>query len=773
MTRFISRSVLFALVALIARLSAAQQPQAAPAVTAEPDMITRIFTGEFNERPAPVPRWFEGGRAYISMEPASGVGRDLVKFDTATGTKLEVLITAGQMIPEGAKEPLRVENFSWSGDGRRALLFTNAKRVWRTNSRGDYWFFDRSTGKMKKLGGDAREASLMYAKFSPDARKVAYVKQNDIYVEDLASGEIRRLTRDGGDLVVNGGSDWVNEEELGIHDAFWWSPDGKRIAFLQFDLHGVGNFPLMYYLGEEREVVTQIPYPMTGPYPAIMNVPYPLAGTTNSAVRAGILDVASGNPKWLSIPGDPRDNYIARVQWVDTKTLLIQHLNRLQNTEDYYIADPDGGTVRSIWEDKDEAFISIGYGGLLEARPIEDGAEFLTASERDGWMHIYRVRRDSRATLVTRGDMDTAGIAGIDAKGGWLYFIASPSNATQRYLYRSALDGKSDPVRITPTNFTGTNSYNISPDAQYAFHTFSSFDDPGECELVSLPDHKPVRPWSDNAELERKIAAAFPNPPVEFFKVDAGDGVAVDGWVVKPPHFDASKKYPVLVQVYGEPAGQTVADRWGARRALYHRYVAGLGYLVVSFDNSGTPAPRGRTWRKSIYGTVGVLSSKQQAHALRSFGKTHPYADLDRVAVWGWSGGGTNTLNLMFRSPDLYKAGMAVAPVPDQRLYDSIYQERYMGLPQQNSKGYQEGSAINFAEGLEGHLLIVHGSGDDNVHFQGTELLVNRLIQLGKVFDEMVYPDRTHSISEGPGTTVHLYHLLTRYLTDHLPAGGR
>jgi dipeptidyl-peptidase-4 len=736
-------------------------------------MITRIFSGEFSEHPAPAPRWFERGQSYIAMERAAGGGRNVVKYDTATGKQLEVLITAGQMPPEEAGEPLRIEDFTWSKDNRRVLIFANAQRVWRTNSRGDYWFLDRAVGKLKKLGGDAPEASLMYAKFSPDATKVAYVKQNDVCVEDLASGKIKRLTRDGSELIVNGGSDWVNEEELDIHDAFWWSPDGRRIAFLQFDLHGVGNFPLMYYLGRKRDVVTQIPYPTTGPYPVIMNVPYPLAGTTNSAVRAGVVDVKDGALKWLPLPGDPRDNYIARVQWVGAKTLLIQQLNRLQNTDNYLLAGADAGTVRRMWTDKDDAFITIGYGGLPEARPIADGTEFLTVSEKDGWMHVYRVGRDGRETLVTRGDMDTAGIAGVDEQGGWVYFIASPGNATQRYLYRSALDGKSDPVRVTPANFSGTNTYNISPDAKYAFHTFSTFDDPGMRELVSLPDHKPVRPGSDSAGLKQTLAAAFPNPPVEFFKVDAGDGVMVDGWMIRPSSFDASKKYPVLVDVYGEPAGQTVVDRWGSRGTLYRRYIAGLGYLVASFDNAGTPAPRGRRWRKSVYGAVGVLSSKQQAQALRSLGKVYSFVDLDRVAVWGWSGGGTNTLNLMFRSPDLYKVGMAVAPVPDQRLYDTIYQERYMGLPQQNPKGYQEGSAINFAEGLKGHLLIVHGSGDDNVHYQGTELLVNRLIQLGKSFDEMIYPDRTHAISEGPGTTLHLYHLLTRYLTEHLPAGGR
>lgn len=766
------RRIGFVSILVLSAVSFAQQPASPPA--APKDTITRIFTGEFRERFSPPPQWFDGGQSYITTEPvASGQGRDLVKYDTATGKNREVLITAAQLTPEGAKEPLQIEGLSWSKDNQRVLIFANSHRVWRTNSRGDYWFFDRTTGKLKKLGGDAPEASLMYGKFNPEATRIAYVKNNDIYVEDLASGGIQRITHDGSDLVINGGSDWVNEEELDLHDCFRWSPDGKRIAFWQFDLHGVGDFALTYYLGQEREIVTDIPYPKTGPYPVEMQVPYPLAGTTNSAVRAGVVNAdGKGSMKWMDVPGDPRQNYIARMQWADAKTLLIQQLNRLENTDNYLLADASSGAVHQMWRDHDDAFITIGFGGLPEAQATHEGRQFLAVSEKDGWMHVWAIDRSGHETLITREAVDTAGIEGVDEKGGWLYFIASPDNATQRYLYRSPLDGSADPVRVTPGNFAGFNFYSISPDGKYAFHIFSSINDPGLRELVSLPDHKLVRTSSDSTEYKKKIAQ-FLTPPAEFFKVDAGDGVMVDGWMIKPPNFDPAKKYPVLVNIYGEPAAQTVLDRWGGSGELFHRYIASLGYLVVSFDNSGTPAPRGRTWRKAIYSDVGVLSSRQQAQALRSLGKMDAFVDLDRVAVWGWSGGGTNTLNLMFRSPDLYKVGMAVAPVPDQRLYDTIYQERYMGLPQDNANGYKEGSAINFAAGLKGHLLIVHGSGDDNVHYQGTELLVNKLIELGKPFDFMTYPDRTHGIFEGPGTTVHLYHLLARYLTEHLAAGPR
>jgi dipeptidyl-peptidase-4 len=777
MTSHTLRRLALTLLLVLPVVLSAQQGATAPPAAARPgDMIDRIFAArEFSPRALPEPQWLDGGASYLLVEPAAAESdqMNVVRFDSATGKKRDVLITPAQLTPKGAPAPLAIEDLVWSSDGQRVLIFTNTRRVWRTNSRGDYWLLDRRTGQLKKIGGDAPEATLMYAKFSPDATSVAYVRQNDIYVEDLATGATTRLTQDGSDLVVNGGSDWVTEEELDLHDCYAWSPDGARIAFWQFDMHGVGSFPLMYYLGNDRSIVTHVPYPQTGPYPVVVNVPYPLAGTTNSAVRAGVV-AANGSESvvWLQLPGDPREHYVARMQWADARTVLVQQLNRLQNTERYLLADAGAGSVREMWVNHDAAFITVGFGGLPEARPLRGGAEFLVTSEKDGWMHAYRVARDGRETLITRGDMDAVSISGVDEQNGWLYFIASPENTTQRCLYRAPLDGHANPERVTPRTFAGSNAYTISSDGRYAFHRFSSFDDPGIRELVRLPDHSLVTVVDDSAALKEKIATLV-KPPVEYFKANAGDGVTVDGYMLKPPDFSPTKRYPVLVYVYGEPAGQTVEDRWGGPVTLYHRYLASLGYLVVSFDNAGTPAPRGRAWRKAVYGAVGVLSSRQQAEALSWLGTNRSYVDLDRVAVWGWSGGGTNTLNLMFRSPDLYKIGMSVAPLPDQRLYDSIYQERYMGLPTTNADGYKQSSAINFAEGLKGDLLIVHGSGDDNVHYQGSELLVNRLIELGKPFDFITYPDRTHAIAEGPGTTPHLYHLLTRYLTTHLPAGPR
>jgi dipeptidyl-peptidase 4 len=325
---------------------------------------------------------------------------------------------------------------------------------------------------------------------------------------------------------------------------------------------------------------------------------------------------------------------------------------------------------------------------------------------------------------------------------------------------------------VTPPNSPGSHSYDISADGKWAFHTWSRFQVPPTTELVRMPSHETVRVTQENTELKQKIAEVLGNR-TEFVQVDAGDGVKIDGWLMKPRNFDSSKKYPIIVYVYGEPAGANAVDQFSGNRNLFHAALADEGYLVATFDNSGTPTPKGREWRKIIYGSVGVLASKQQAAALRSLASTRPFVDLSRAGVWGWSGGGSMTQNLMFRSPDLYRVGVAVAAVPDQTLYDSIYQERYMGLPQDNAKGYHDGSPINFAEGLKGKLLIIHGTGDDNVHFQGDQRLVNRLVELGKQFDFMEYPNRTHGISEGRGTQLHVYTLISRYFEEHLPAGAK
>src|SRR5580704_9332629 len=760
--------LLVSLVLTLATLAVASTARAQISPDSD-ELLHRLFASpDFEVKKFGPARWLDGGEFYTTVEPSESVkekdAKDIVRYETAAG-KREVLISAAKLVPPNEKAPLKIDDYAWSKDKSRVLIFTNTAQVWRRNTRGDYWVLDLKSGAMQKLGGDAPASSMLFAKFSPDGTRVAYVRANNIYVEELAGG-ITQLTRDGSSTIINGTSDWVYEEELALRDCFRWSPDGRKIAYWQFDTSNVGIFALIYNLGPPREIVTGFPYPGLGAYPSLMNIPYPIPGTTNSAVRVGVVDASGGDTRWLDVPGDPRNNYIARMEWAENSNeLVIEHLNRLQNKNDVLLADASSGKVRSVFLDEDNAWVNV----MNEITWLRGGAEFLWLSERDGWRQAYRVSRsDGSAKLITRGNYDVIGIDSTDEKGGWLYFIASPDNATQRYLYRTRLDGSAEAERVSPANSPGTHTYDVSPDSRWAFHTYSRADVTPVTDLIELPNHRSARVLEENSIL-RANAAALLETPIEFFKTDIGDGITLDAFIMKPPHFDPAKKYPALVYVYGEPAGQTVLDAWETGHIYFARIAAAAGYVVVSFDNRGTPAPKGRAWRKAIYGSIHPVVVKEQSAALRNFLASHPFADPERVAVWGWSGGGSSTLNLMFRSPDLYKVGMSVAPVPDLRLYDTIYQERYMGLPLENVEGYPNSSAVNFAEGLRGHLLLVHGSGDDNVHYAGSELLLNRLIELDKPVDFMEYPDRTHSISQGQGTLLHLYSLLLRYLEEHSP----
>lgn len=698
--------------------------------------------------------WLDEGRAYTTVEDSAAVkdAQDIVRYDSATGAR-SVLVSAASFVPAPEAKPLEIDAYEWSDDGTRLLLFTNTKKVWRQNTRGDYWVLDLEPGKLHKIGAAWPESTLMFAKLSPDGRRVAYVHENDIWVEDVGSDKAVRLTSDGSATIVNGTSDWVYEEEFFLRDGFRWSPDGKDIAFWHFDTSGVGSFALL----NNTDTL----------YPVVTNIPYPKAGTTNSAVTIGIVSASGGTPRWVSLPGDPRNTYIPRMEWAGAGELMLQQLNRLQNTNDVWLADARTGQARRLLHDEDAAWVEINESWEW----LPGDRELLWESERDGWRHAWAVPRDGgEMRLLTPGDFDLLGIEGIDKDNGFLYFIASPQDATRRYLYRARLDGKGSPERVTPAALRGAHTYNISPDGRHAIHTHSTIDSPPVIDLVELPSHRTFRVLEDNKKLAEAVASLV-TPPTEFFQVDIGDGVKLDGWMIKPKNLDPARKYPLLMYIYGEPGGAEVVDRWRGRGQLFHRALADAGYVVGCLDNRGTPAPKGRAWRKSVYGAVGVLATKDQTAGVKAMLAERPYLDAERVASWGGSGGGSMTLNLLFRSPDLYKVGMALSPVPDEALYDTIYQERYMGLPQDNPEGYKAGSPINFAEGLTGKLLLVHGSGDDNVHLQGTERLVNRLIALGKPFDYMVYPNRTHNLSEGEGTTLHVYSLLARYLLENLPAG--
>jgi dipeptidyl-peptidase 4 len=744
--------------AIFPAVAVAQPPATSSRLTVE-----RIFgSREFAARGAGQLRWLDDS-TYVALQanPQQNDAAELVRFNARTGAR-EVLVPSTSLTPNGASAPLDVEDYFWSPDHKRLLIFTASERVWRENTRGDYWVLDLASHQLRKLGGDAPKSTLMFAKFSPDGVRVAYVRQNDLYVEDVSGGAITRLTRDGSRTIINGTFDWVYEEELNLRDGFRWSPDGKSIAYWQLDASGVKDYDLIND--------TDSLYSFVNP------VQYPKAGTTNSAGRIGVVAATGGATTWLAIDGDPRNEYLARMDWAglnNSSELLIQRMNRPQNEIDVLLADARNGTVKTILVERDSAWVDV----VNDVRWLDKDRVFTWMSERNGWRRMYSVSRDGATIKALSADsMDVThpafafgaqAVLGTDATGEYVYHYASPQNPTQLYLYRTSLKRPGATSRVTPADQPGTHSYSISPNGRYAVHTWSAFGTPPTVELITLPDHRRVRVLQDNAELRARVAG-LESGPREFFRVDIGDGVKLDGWMIKPPGFDQTKKYPLLFEVYGEPAAQTVTDSWGGGGFMWHLMLSQMGYIVISVDNRGTPAPRGRAWRKAIYKRMGVLNSADQAAAAQAIAKW-PFVDSRRLGVWGWSGGGSTTLNVMFRTPDVYRMGMAVAPVADLHYYDTIYQERYVGLPQENPEVYRVGSPVTFAGQLKGDLLVVHGSGDDNVHYQNTEALVNALVKANKPFQLMVYPNRTHCICEGEGTSMHLYSLLTRYLTEHLP----
>jgi dipeptidyl-peptidase-4 len=734
----------------------------------DPSLLTleRIFTDkDFRSKSFGPIRWLEDGSGYTTLEETDDYedAKDIVKYDPATGDS-QVLLPASSLIPEGRKKPLEIKNYSWSDDDTELLIYTNSVKVWRKETRGDYWVYDIDSGSLRQLGGDADESRLMFAKFTPDGNSVGYVYRRNIYVQNLKTMRIKQLTKSGSDTIINGTADWVYEEEFSLRDGFSFSPDGKYVAYWNFDTEGVREFQLINYTDEL--------------YPKITSYQYPKVGQVNSACRIGVVSVKGGKTKWLDTNDDLRNNYIPKMSWIpDTNKIVIQRMNRLQNTNKLMftkissglLGDVKATQLKTIITEKDDAWIDIHN----DMKWIEQGSRFTWTSERDGWRHLYLISADGKESrLLTQGDYDVISVLKIDDKAGWVYYIASPDNATQRYLYRTTIDVTGKTERLSPVDQSGTHSYQISKDSKWAIHTYSSFNKPKLIDMVSLPGHASERVLENNSQLREKISAVKKSP-AEFFQIDIGDNVLLDGWCIKPSDFNPQKKYPLFIYVYGEPAGQTVRDSWGGNNLLWHTMIAEQGYVVVSIDNRGTPAPRGRSWRKSIYGQIGILASSDQAAAVRAIIIKWAFIDADRVGVWGWSGGGSMTLNALFRYPDLYHTGMAVAFISNQLNYDTIYQERYMGLPDTNKEGFKNGSPITFAKQLEGNLLIVYGTGDDNCHFQNCQVLINELVEHNKHFTMMTYPNRSHSINEGEGTTRHLYELLTKYLNDNLPAGPK
>ncbi len=695
--------------------------------------------------------WTSDGTGYYTFKDGS-----IFKNDPKNDGQ-SLVVAREQLTPSGSNAALKVQSFDYSPDRTKILLFANTSKVWRYNTKGDYWVLTTTGSQLKQLGKGLPAQSLMFAKFSPDGRSVAYVSQNNLFVEDLSNGLIRKLTSDGTRKLINGTFDWVYEEEFGCRDGFRWSPDGRQIAFWQVDATQIRD----YYMLNTTDSV----------YSKVIPVEYPKVGEAPSPVRIGVLTINGGGIRWMNIPGDPRQHYIPRMEWSGPNEIIVQQLDRKQQESKLmYCKASDGSTV-TFWAENDEAWVDLNTDNPVGWNWVNKGQDFLWVSEKDGWRHIYKISRDGKmVTLLTKGNYDIGKIVSIDEASNNIYFTASPSNATQLYLYRTRINnGKDDPELVTPAELKGTHNYEISPNGKLARHRFSNFQTAPLMEWVTLPDHKPL-------SSSRSIASNLKTDPsiqVEYLKITTEDNVVLDAWINKPANFDASKKYPVVFYVYGEPAATTTDDSYGNHtNFLYAGNMSADGYVQVGIDNRGTPALKGAAWRKSIYRKIGDVNIRDMALGAKKILEL-PYMDKARVAVWGWSGGGSSTLNLLFRYPNLFQTGIAIAAVSNQLNYDNIYQERYMGLPQENRQDFLSGSPISHVQGLKGNLLYIHGTGDDNVHYSNAEQLINELVKYNKQFQMMAYPNRTHNISEGEGTSQHLSTLYTQFLRQHCPPGAK
>jgi dipeptidyl-peptidase-4 len=714
---------------------AAQQP-AAPELS-----VDAIFgNGQFAGAAMPDVHWLPDGTAWVTTRADSAGGSDIIKVDALSGN-LTQLVDASLLV-DSAGARIKIEGLSLSADGAKALIYHNSARVWRQNTKGIYHVVDLAAKKISPLS--TQPGYQMFAKISPDGKLAAFVRDNNLFVVTLATGAERQLTRDGSETIINGTSDWVYEEELGIRDGFRWSPDSKRLAFWRFDQSPEPLFPL----------TDQRPVHATPQF-----IRYPQPGDQNAKVKIGATEVSNGHTVWMQVESDGA--YLAAAEWAGNDSITIQRLTRWQNRIDLMLASATTGLARRVLIETDSAWVEV---DPRAPHWFAGGKLFVWPSERDGWRRYYLYERDGTPVRpLTPAGSDAEDLTVISPKTQEIFITEAAPNPLERQVFSYDLRRKPERVRVTTE--PGWHTIDLSPNGRYFLDTHSAAGLPRAVALRDLGAPAPKRMVESNAALRANLARLTRAP--EFFQITMPDGVKLNAWRIVSPAFDSTKKHPVVVYVYGGPNSQTVMNQFGGNRELWHQLLASKGYVVVSVDNRGTGA-RGSAFRHATYMKLGQLESQDQIDGARWIGH-QPWADSSRIAIWGWSGGGYMTAMTASKGGALFKSAIAVAPVIDWLLYDDIYTERYMRPPNANPHGYAMGSVLPYASGLTAHFLLVHGTFDDNVHPQNTFWMADALQAQGTQFEMMLYPGRTHSISGG-NTQVHLFTMMTAFLDRTLAA---
>ncbi len=722
MTFLWSRSRSFVVCLLMSGFSlvCAQPPQ--------PLSLETIFaSSELTPKTLPAAQWLPDGSAFSFIKAG-----DLYKHDVAAGKETLVFVAAN--LPNQA----RVDDYQWSRDGKQLLLATNMRQIWRHSTEGQYFIYSLGTKKVRPLSGIA--GPQRNAKFSPDASKVGFVRHNNLFVVDLDRGVETQLTNDGSADLINGQFDWVYEEEFGIADGWQWSPDSKRIAYWRLDQTRLQTFPLEN---------------MMSLYPSVFWLKYPKAGEANALVQIGVLDLETRATKWMDL-GEETDIYIPRIQWTPNPAILsIQRLNRLQNKLDLMFADVQSGATRVVVKETDPCWVDVTDDLIF----LHQKEQFIWTSERSGFLHAYLYDYNGRMlTQITTGEWEISALQGFDEATGWLYFTGKRDGVIDQNVYRASLDGRT--LEHLSNKRAGWHTPNISPDFKHVVGTFSDAHTPPQFSLRKT-DATLVRWLEKNEELAQR---AFVAP--QFLQVKTSDdATSLNAWMMKPANFDSTKKYPVIVFCYSGPGAQHVVNRWEGNRYLWHQLMTEKGFLIFCIDSRGTGG-RGKKFKNLVYGDLGKWSTHDQVEGAKYLASL-PYVDASRIGIWGHSGGGYLTCMAMTKGAPYFKAGIARAPVTDFRLYDSIWTERYMGLPQQNEAGYKSTSVLSYIERLQGRLLLVHGMADDNVHMQNTVLLQDALQAANKQFEVMYYHGRNHRLSGGH-TDLHLHTLMTEFFLKNL-----